>query len=513
MLVSLVVYTGGCTKSDDDGGGNTGATDLSVFETNFPVQLAVASPTDTSGPGANNTFSLTATDPANVAYGNALNRINEVLTGEAAILDTYTPNLFYSLSYDADCYGPKMFYENHPEGPDGPVFGSDPYPSLPTGDLGIWSETNDGTEACIAAQLNGRMAAFKDQSYIGLMNVASMIRVYIDDGNTWPDDLSAGTTEDVTSLMNAVGVSDTTFNSATIELSADGSQWTYTAALTYTHMGTDHEIEVSLIHVPGSDANEYEGLLTYMADGTFDPPGNCSTSDVTLNGSLHYVRNSEDDIRSQSRAVTMCDHGESALSEAVQSSVITGNVVSTSANWSDNYQQFTAEFDPATLGGHYSYVWQAGKMDSHSRILNVGLQAVTAGEGYFGFGDQVGTTDGSITGFICNWAGPGNSHMPQQYAQRQNITLNAATSVFEPSNSAASDITYAPTTTCEYDGSGSYLYDRDIDGDLSDEASSTVNVSAGETLELDLMVPSGSATDIWDHITNNRGYNLPSYPN
>ena len=83
-----------------------------------------------------------------------------------------------------------MFYENHPEGPDGPVFGSDPYPSLPTGDLGIWSETNDGTEACIAAQLNGRMEAFKDQSYIALMNVASMIRVYMDDGNTWPDDMS-----------------------------------------------------------------------------------------------------------------------------------------------------------------------------------------------------------------------------------------------------------------------------------------------------------------------------------
>ena len=93
-----------------------------------------------------------------------------------------------------------------------------------------------------------------------------------------------------------------------------------------------------------------------MADGTFDPPGNCSTTDVTLNGS-HYVRNDANDIRSQSRAVTT-DHGESALSEAVDSSVIAGNVVSPAASWSDNYQQFTAEFDPETLGGHYSHVWQ-----------------------------------------------------------------------------------------------------------------------------------------------------------
>ena len=174
-----------------------------------------------------------------------------MLTGEAAILDTYTPNLFYSPSYDAECYGPKLYYENHPEGPDGPVFGSDPYSSLPTGDLGLWSETNDGTEACVAAQLNGRMEAFKDQSYISLMNVAAMIRVYIDDGNTWPDDLSAGSTEDVTSLMNAVGIADTIFTSATMALSSDGTQWTYVAELTYTHMGVGHDIVVSLIHVPG----------------------------------------------------------------------------------------------------------------------------------------------------------------------------------------------------------------------------------------------------------------------
>ena len=66
------------------------------------------------------------------------------------------------------------------------------------------------------------------------------------------------------------------------------------------------------------------------------------------------------------------------MNEAVQSDAITGNVVSPAANWSDNYQQFTAEFDPETLGGHYSYVWQAGRMDSHSRILNIGLEAVTA---------------------------------------------------------------------------------------------------------------------------------------
>ena len=94
MLLSLIVYTGGCSKSDDEGGAGNVDSDISVFETNFPVQLAVASPTDVSGTGTFNTFSFMTVDPANVAYSNALTRINEVLTGEAAILDTYTPNLF-----------------------------------------------------------------------------------------------------------------------------------------------------------------------------------------------------------------------------------------------------------------------------------------------------------------------------------------------------------------------------------------------------------------------------------
>jgi hypothetical protein len=48
-------------------------------------------------------------------------------------------------------------------------------------------------------------------------------------------------------------------------------------------------------------------------------------------------------------------------------------------------------FDPDDLGGHYSMVWPAGPLDSHSRILNVGLEAKTAGESYFDFGDPVDT--------------------------------------------------------------------------------------------------------------------------
>ena len=182
-------------------------------------------------------------------------------------------------------------------------------------------------------------------------------------------------------------------------------------------------------------------------------------------------------------------------------------------SWGNNFAVFTAEYDPTSLQGLYNYVWQAGEGDSHARIFNFGLETASSGESYFGYGDTVDQTDGSILGFICNWAGPGNDHTLQDYAQRQHFTYNETSGLFEPTNEAASDIIYAPTNSCTYDGSGTFVYDSNIDGDLADETSDTVNVGAGEVLELDLMEPALPAANIWEHITDNRGFNLPLYPN
>lgn len=510
--------------------GSSSSSSLSVSgsgintDSTFPSSLAVASPTDYSGNVASPSapvralFSSAAVSTPASAYSDAIDRIDELFAGTVAISDTFTPELFYTQHGNANCYGPKLFYDNHPDGADGPVMGSDLWSALPTGDLGIWQATEGASEACAAAQLNAQMKAVKKRSYIALMSIASMIRAYVDDGNTWPDDINNGDTAIVTSAMNALGLTDISFNSATISLDSAGAQWSYALDFIYTRSGTDYGIKINMTHVPGASENEYEGLLTYMADDTFNPPGNCGSSNITLNGSLHYIRNSATDIRLQSRGVQMCDFGSTALTEAVDSTDITGNVVDPDAAWSDNFNRFTAEFDPSDLGGHYSYVWQAGNGDSHSRILNIGLAAATSGETYFGFGDTVDSSDGSIGGFICNWAGPSNDHTLLDYAQRQHITYNTTLGVFEPSRGAASssNISYAPTNSCLYEVLGTFQYDRDLDGDLSDETSDTLIVGSsgsGDIIELDLMAPSGGATDIWNYITNNRGFDLPDYPN
>ncbi len=105
-------------------------------------------------------------------------------------------------------------------------------------------------------------------------------------------------------------------------------------------------------------------------------------------------------------------------------------------------------------------------MDSNSRVFNIGLNYNSTteardGEAYFGYGDDIASSTGTIKGFICNWAGPSNSHTLRDYFQRQNISFNDATGKWRPSSEAASssNITYAPTNACTSAG-GAFYYDK-----------------------------------------------------
>jgi hypothetical protein len=83
---------------------------------------------------------------------------------------------------------------------------------------------------------------------------------------------------------------------------------------------------------------------------------------------------------------------------------------------------------------------------------------------------------------------------------------------------------YASTNSCTYDGSGSFIYDRDLDGELFNETTDTLVVDAAGVLTLDLLSVShpgdysadvdaaNDVPDIWEVITNARGFSLPGYP-
>ena len=496
-------------------------------------------------------------------YEQSVDRINNLLTGTTALSDTFTPNLFFAYDERASCFGPQLLYDNHYDAtvtsPDATSCIDDTTKScLPTGDLGLWNTTEvsidttstpytvtDSTEACAAAQLNARMEGLKTRSFIALSTVASMIYAYVNAGNTWPGSVTAGSTIDLTTEMNAAGYALTTFTSATMAKDATKELWTYNVELVYNRVVDSVTVPTTIIlameHFSDTTQTQvYEGLLTYRVNDSEVGGGNCSsTDDITRNGSLHYIRNGETDMVYQSRGGEFCDHDTNglviALSTIYPTTQLAGSVVTPAESgalyWSNNFHYFTAEYDPtsANLAGRYSYVWQAGNDDSHSRILNIGLNsggAAGTGETYYGFGASVenmsSTTSpyyGEISGFICNWAGPGSTKTVHEYAQRQNITQSSTTGIYEPTNTGASDITYAPTNTCLYDGTAgsfyspaTFTYDRNLNGVIASPGDIYIVDDGTSGLTFDLMEPSGSESTIWGHITNNRNYSLPDYP-
>lgn len=536
------------SNDDDsgDGGSDDGGSDDGVISA-FPASLAVVSPTSVStsvqqasliGSG-NFPFAANAVASGIVHdYEFNVAILEGLLTGTTEISDEVDLELLFEETTDADCYGPFLAYENHP---DTPVDSGDPDAGngeFPTGDLGLWTETEDGgSEACAAAQLNERMEGVNNNSSVALMVLASMITAYEDNGaNSWPEDVSAGDSIDLLSEMNAAGITSTNFTSATMSLNAGGDQWTYHLEFEFTLDLVAHEVVLNLEHAPGSSDDAYEGLLTFRINNSFSG-GNCGAgdNDVSINGSLHYIQASATDLVLQYRQTQFCGHDVDGIQTAITSSNLTGNMVSASPtgslvdNWSDNFTIFTADFNPSTLGGTFYYAWQAGYNDSHSRILNVGLDAATAGEAYFGFGHQVHDSlfDGGARGFICNWAGPGNDHTLQEYVQRQHITLDTDAGIFTPTNHGqendSSDIIYAPANSCRYDSTDDivegnvFVYDRDVNSvidssDISDVLDTVTDSDSQLEFGLRDIPDSSSETTIWDYITNDRGYDLPDYP-
>ncbi len=311
------------------------------------------------------------------------------------------------------------------------------------------------------------------------------------------------------------------FTELSVERDATTNMLTYRAVMTITRGLTSVAgVEVTLKHAPGAEGGgTYKGLLTWKMPGQ-QPGGNCGSEGATRLGSMVYERTSATAMSLHLREGGFCGQhvtGGFASDGQVDPSYTKGP--SRADGWGDNFEMLTANYNPKTLAGRYAFGWQAGVGDSHSRVFNVTVNTTTPldGEAWFGFGDALSRGgDASIKGMICNWAGPGNNHDLRAYAQRQFIRYNDASGVFEPV-SGGSDITYAPTNACTYEGGGSFDYDRDLDGTLGE--GDTVNVvksRAAGTGELDFdLFPAADST--YSSMTlpeamAARGYTAPTAP-
>lgn len=436
-------------------------------------------------------------------YLKAANAINALLSG------TVTPRAgtafdavaFLKTPVNAGCYGPTVKYEGHPDG--SPSSGE-----LPSGDVGLWTALDTSTGwACASAQLDARMDGVSGRVNTGLMTLASLINVASAAGKSKP---AVGATLDLKADMNTAFSSlpaAPSFTTASVSQPTAGT-FTYTVQFDFKDGSVTRKAEISLTHTPGASRSEYTGLLTYaLARGSGDlqncPGSSGGTVDV---GTLKYTRTSTTAMTLVHREGNYCGAGTAAALATTYASFSADGQLDPAGKWTgtkgwaNNFNRFGAVYDPTTMQGSYAYGWQAGHMDGNARVFNIGLNfnsstSVRNGEAYFGYGSDISTSDGKIQGFICNWAGPGNSHALKDYFQRQHITFDDTAGKWLPTNNAAasSNITYAPTNSCASAG-GSFYYDKAGDGLLTDDKAVSPNPAVTTDLADKVFGPTTYAT-------------------
>lgn len=509
-LATLLATAGLCSCTPADGTSHAHTTG------GFPSGVAVASPLDMQ-PGVASRRGAGGDDHTS-HYAWATGQIDQLLMGTLDPAEVFTPRRFFTQPTSARCFGPTMHYDNHPDGPDGTPMGSDPWPSLPSGDLGLWLEHDpDSGDACAAAQLNAQMEGVSDRSVTGLMGLASMLWAASEAGLHLP---SSGDTLELTEAMAGLGIPDTAFDNAEISHHADGTSWTYALGFTVTD-GSPQHVALSLDHRPTGPDGAYTGALSWQVDQRF-PGGHCPSEDATTNGSLYYARRSPEDVLLNAREGMYCGHGAEAAtttdgevdSDETYLLVDPSDRYTGTSGWANGFSIVGAQFDPHTLGGAYTYAWQAGYGDPSARILSVQIEASVdrevGGDAFFGFGAPIHQTDGTIDGFYCSWAAPGSTHRLQPYVQHQSVVFDPASGRFDLTP-GGSHIVYAPTNACTYDGSpAGFWYDRDLDRTANEAAPGDIEVTiaGGATgLQLDLLAPNGKETV--PEMIEGRGFEAP----
>lgn len=479
LLALGAVACGGGGSDDASGSGTTATTEAEPSP--FPTSLALASPLATSAsPSAS--IGRKGLGKAITAYGSATDDIAAIINGTSAAACDFDASLFLVQDDDATCYGPEIDFENHPD-----WTAADPrYPTddgrLPVGDLGIWQETDASGEACAAAELNERMDGISSKTNAALQSMASLICVANTNGLALPSSSTLTLTTEMNTMASGAGLG-VTFNSASItHANATGrDQYTYALDFTYTSGATTYEITATLVHVAGCDSDGYQGRLSYAVNDTATM-GNCTagspSADVTRAGSLLYRKYADTAYQVDARSAVFCAHNADAFTDGLVDPSKTYDAATNPDGWADDFNRFVANFDATNMAGQYAFAWQAGRGDGNTRVFNLTLTedpttTFMSGAAFFGFGDAITATDGSIDGFICNWAGPNGSHTLTTTAQAQYVSQTSAGGLFG-SDSARLAIRYAPVNSCDYAGTGTLLYDTDDDGSLTDESATTV---------------------------------------
>lgn len=495
-FMATMVY--GCSLSNDSTSSSTAPTPSP--SSSYPTDLAVASPTLTStastgvvSPVNVSLFSKVKTYPAsffsadvkkaNAAIGASVYSIDEQLTKIGNILnngviDTQFPTLLSSSSNNADCYGAKIEYTNHPEGTldngHSATTDNDDDGEFPGGDLGILYDTVDGdigvdgtnsvSEACSAAQLNAKMNGISSKAF-GALQIGALM-AYINANPT-----TGILADDINTFLAGKGVTNINVTGATLTNTptADYTDYDYGLTFDYDNGTGTRPMSISMTHrVMATGDISYLGKMTYSFVNPLMDSSKCTSGTTTLDaGSLLYEKHSDGKVRLDARNANFCEGSNpfDATYGLLNTKPYENGSTSDIDGWSDNYNYFVADFYSTTTVGNYSFYWQAGDLDNASRVLTVNLTDSTSGTAYYGYGDGIdssftvvetsGVNDVGITGFYCNWAGPNNRTTYSEISQYQSLAESGGVFV---TTYDASLIKYAPTNSCNYTDDPTYPF-------------------------------------------------------
>lgn len=501
FLVTLgISQCGGTTAATTSTTTTTTTSSSSSTTESFPSGLAITSPTATGDSSSNLVRALSQRNLS--SYETETAEIDALLS--ATDLEDCEADLsnIMNQAVNADCYGPTLNYQFHPDGSGGAG-------QLPSGDLGLWDATEGETdEACAAAQVNARVGAVGDKTMAALKMLASMICTV---NNTETLEIPAegsslSMATEMNAMLDAAGVTSVEVNTATLATASNDVEtldYTYSLNVTATIANPDNpsetletDLQIDMTHRPlDEDNSTFEGLFSYYFNGS-DSMGNCSrdfgilnTEDVTELGSVAYEQASSTSLKIDARYTQACGTGntdplvDGELDPSVAAVSTHESGTPSLDGWAANFSILMADFDPTTSEGNYVFSWQAGVGDGTARTFNLHLEDDDSdgnmnGTAFFGYGDEMADSDGSILGMYCNWAGPGggvgnDTTKRRDLVQRQTMEENATSGLFEV---VASNITYAPTLDCNADSSdltGGFQFDTDGDG-FTDVLTSTI---------------------------------------
>lgn len=450
----------------------------------MPSDLAVSAVTE----GSSSAGSLSAAgakavgDAVTEGYADKRTALKALLSGDNACSFTLKPLLL--TGHPPDCYGPTIDYTSHPDASGG----ANPNGQLPVGDTGFWN-TLEGSEACAAAQMNYLVRRVATRVDNGINLFAALICAADKAGTALP---AVGETVDLsTAATTHLSVTNLALSSATITRQIDSAAgdpvYRMNVAATLTVAQGATPATFILTHSPTATNNAtYTGkLVTLLAHNSELLGRNCADGGLS-NGTVTattivYAKSSATKLVYEANDAEFCGKTTNPLDSS--NNILPSDSWSTSNTdgWANNWNYLLAEINPEAATGTLSYAWQAGANDQRTRVFQV-TATDTTGTAYFGFGPAIATASGrgTITSFICNWAGPhgaislaDRSAAGVSKAQRQTLARTSATATFTPTESK---ITYAPTNSCSSSGGG-FTYASTKGGMTNDNPTGTAVTS------------------------------------